>query len=60
MYDFSVDYNTFDTNNNIGIRKYLMLNMIKIMFKLIRKMFIGLLTSIVSTSDHTKCILLSH
>ena len=60
MYDFSVDYNTFDTNNNIDIRKYLMLNMIKIMFKLTRKMFIGLLTSMVSTSDHTECILLSN
>ena len=26
------------------------------MFGLIKKMFIGLLTSIVSTSNHTKCI----
>ena len=26
------------------------------MFGLIKKMFIGLLTSIVSTSNHTKCV----
>ena len=30
------------------------------MSKLIKKMFIELLTSIVSTSNHTKCVLLSN
>ena len=30
------------------------------MFRLIKKMFIGLLTSIVSASYHTKCVSLSN
>ena len=30
------------------------------MFALIKKMFIGLLISIVNSSDHTKCVLLSN
>ena len=30
------------------------------MFGLIKKMFIGLLISIVNSSDHTKCVLLSN
>ena len=30
------------------------------MFGLIKKIFIGLLTDIVSTSNHTKCMLLSN
>ena len=30
------------------------------MFGLIKKMFIGLLISIVNTSNHKKCVLLSH
>ena len=30
------------------------------MFGLIKKMFIGLLTGIVSASNHTKCLLLSN
>ena len=29
------------------------------MFELIKKIFIGLLTGIVSASNHTKCVLLS-
>ena len=32
----------------------------KIMFGLIRKMFIGLLTVLVDGSNHTKCVLLSN
>ena len=32
----------------------------KTMFGLIKKMFIGLLTSIVSASNHTKCVSLSN
>ena len=48
MYDFFINYRAFDTSNVIDIHKYLM-----------RKMFIRLLTSIVSTSNHTKCISLS-
>ena len=30
------------------------------MFGLIKKMFIGLLISIINSSDHTKCVLLSN
>ena len=30
------------------------------MFELIKKIFIGLLTDLVSTSNHTKCMLLSN
>ena len=30
------------------------------MFRLIKEMFIGLLTGLVNVSNHTKCVLLSH
>ena len=60
-YDFSVDYRDFDTNNIINIHKYLMKKKnYKILFGLTKKMFIGLLTSIVNGSNHIKCVSLSN
>ena len=57
MYDFSVDYRAFGTNNVIDILKYLMKKHdIDFFFRLIRKIFIGLLISILNASNHTTLI----
>ena len=54
---FSVDFNPIDTNDILDIHKYLMKGTCyKIMFRLIKKIFIGLLISIVNACSHTKCI----
>ena len=54
---FSVDFNLIDTSNVLDIHKYLMKRTwYKIMFGLIKKIFIGLLTGIGNRSNHTKCI----
>ena len=54
---FSVDFNPIDTNDILDIHKYLMKRTwYKIMFGLIKKIFIGLLTGIGNRSNHTKCI----
>ena len=54
---FSVHFNPIDTNNNIDIHKYLMKGKRhKIMFRLIKKIFIRLLSGIISASNHTKCV----
>ena len=61
MYDFSVDYRAFDTSNIIDIQEYLMKKTwYKIIFGLIKKMFMGLLICIVNASDRTKWVSLSH
>ena len=52
---FSVDYNVINKDNVLNIHKDLMK-----MFGIIKKHFIGLLTSMVNASDHTKCITLSN
>ena len=58
---FSVDFNPIDTNNILDIHKYLMeRTWYKIMFGLIKKIFIGLLTGLVNGSNHTKWISLSN
>ena len=58
---FSVDFNPNDANNILDINKYLIKGIwYEIMFGLIKKIFIRLLTDIVSASNHTKCILLSN
>ena len=58
---FSVDFNPIDTNNILDIHKYLMKGTrYKIIFGLIKKIFIGLLTGIVSASNHIKDVLLSN
>ena len=61
VYGFPIDYRTFDTINTINIHKYLMKKRYKIMFGLIKKKFIGLLSSlVVNASSHTKCVSLSN
>ena len=58
---FSVDFNPIDTNDILDIHKHLIRRTeCKIMFGLIRKIFIILLTTIVTASYHTKCVSLSN
>ena len=58
---FSVDFNPVDPSDALDIRTYLMKGkQYKIMFGLFKKMFMGLLLSIVNKSNHTKCVLLSN
>ena len=58
---FFVDFNPIETNDILDIHKYLMKRTrYKIMFALIKKIFIGLLTGLVNGSNHTKCVLLSN
>ena len=55
-----VNFNPFD-NNILDIHKYLMKRTwSKIMFGLIKRIFIGLLSSRVNASNHTKCVSLSN
>ena len=56
---FSVDFNAIDTNDILGIRKYLMKRTWYKMFGLMKKITIGLLTGLVNGSNHTTCISLS-
>ena len=54
---YSVDNKTSDSSNIINNHKYLMKkHSIKIFLGLIKKMFIRLLTGLVNTSNHIKCI----
>ena len=56
---FSDYFNPIDTNDILDIHKYLMKAIwYKIIFWLIKKIFIGLLTGIVSASNHSKLVLL--
>ena len=58
---FSVDFNPIDANDNLDIHKYLMkIAWYKIMFGLIKRIFIRLLTGLVNGSNHTKCVSLSN
>ena len=58
---FPVDFNPIDNNDILDIHKYLMKRTwYKIMFGLIKKMFIVLLSSTVNASNHTKCVSLSN
>ena len=58
---FSVDFNPIDNNDILDINKHLMKRTwYKIMFGLIKNIFIGLLTGLVDRSNHTKCVLLSN
>ena len=53
--NFTVEFKPIDSNNILDIHKYLMKRArYKIMFELIKKGFIGLLTGIVSAPNHTK------
>ena len=52
---------SIDTKDILNIDKYLMkATWYKIMFGLIKKTFIGLLTCIVNAPNHTKCVSLSN
>ena len=54
---FSADFNPIDINNILDIHKYLMKRTgYKIVLWLIKKIFIGLLISLVNGSNHTKCV----
>ena len=54
---FSVDFNLIDTKNILDIPKYLMnRTWYKIMFELIKKIFVGLLTGLVNWSNHAKFV----
>ena len=58
MYNFSVEFKTFDTSNMINIHKHLVKKhkaLYKI-FGLIKKMFTGLLTGLLNASNHVKCV----
>ena len=57
----SVDFHPIDNNDILDVREYLMKRTwYKIMFGLIKKLFMGLLIKIVNASNHTKCVLLSN
>ena len=61
VYDFSIDCFIIDVDAIQDIYRYLVnKNNKKIMCRLIEKMFIGLLASIVNASNHTKCISLNN
>ena len=54
---FSIDFNPIDTNDILDIHKYLKKRTwYKIMFGLIKKIFIGSLTGLVNGTNHTKCV----
>ena len=57
----SVDFHPIDNNDILDVREYLMKRTwYKIMFGLIKKLFMGLLVKIVNASNHSKCVLLSN
>ena len=61
VYQFSANYNIIDTGNIINIYKCLMKKTwYKIMFRIIKKMFIKLLTGPVSSPNYAKCVSLSN
>ena len=54
---FSVDFNPIYTNNISDIHKYLKKGTLyKIMFGLINKIFIEILSDMASATNHTKCV----
>ena len=58
---FSFDFNPFDNNDILDIHKYLMKGtQHKIVFEIIKRMLILLLSNIVNASNHTKCVSLSN
>ena len=58
VYNFSINYRTFNISNIIDIHKYLMKKHdIK---QCLKNFLVGLLTGLVNGSNHTKCISLSN
>ena len=66
MYDFSFDFGGTYVDDIVDIHKYLMNKSNKVMFRLIKKVFIGLLSfsgslaSTANTSNVTACISLKN
>ena len=61
VFFFFCYFNTVDTNNVLDIHKCLtQRTWYKIMFGLIKKIFIGLLTGLVNGSNHTKGVSLNN
>ena len=57
----SVGFNPIETNNILDIHKYLMKRTWhKIVFGLIKEIFIGLLIGLVNGFNHIKCVSLSN
>ena len=58
---FSIDFNPIDTNDILNNNKYLMKRTsYKMMFGLIEKIFIGLLSGLVNGSNRRKCVSLGN
>ena len=58
---FSIGFNAIDINDILDIHKYLMKRTwYKIMFGLIKKILIRLLTGLVNGSNHAKCVSLNN
>ena len=57
---FPVDYKTFNTSDITDIHKYLMKKQYKILFGLIKKIFIALWTGLDNAWNLTKCVSLSN
>ena len=60
LYFYSVNFNPIDTNDILDIHNYLMKRRWHKMFRLIKKIFIRILTSPVNGSNHKKCISVSN
>ena len=57
---FSVDFNCVNTNDILDIHRYLIKRKRhKLIFGLVKKIFIGLLTRLINGHNHTKCFWLS-
>ena len=59
LYDLSADHSPIKKEDAFNIHQYLMVKNNKII-GFIQKMFIGLLTSIINASNHTKCASLNN
>ena len=59
--EFSVDFNIIDATDTVDIRKYSIKIKYKITFRLIKNVFIGLLSFLEKLgSDHIKCVSLNN
>ena len=56
VYDFPVDHSSSRKENILNIHQYLMVKYNVILFGFTKKMFIGLLSSIVNAFNHTKYV----
>ena len=57
VYNFSVDHSSIKKEDILSIHQYLTIkSKIKPCLKLLKNIFIELLTSVVNASSHTKCV----